>query len=190
VLVELADDFPMLASLVDRRLGGQRRLPIGKPKAAAGELAFTSGAPDAAAERAEASASEALEPPAESARDAPLPEAEPPPSTIASPAGAKLPARYGLSIQFRSLPDDDAVARLVDATAWINEAHPAYRRAVRSRSEGYHLALAVALALAPLAAEPTGHVDFVTAFLARWGGAVERPRGRGRRAAGRASRRG
>jgi hypothetical protein len=42
---------------------------------------------------------------------------------------------------------------LVESRVWVNEAHPAYRRAVASRSEGYHLALAVALALAPLAVE-------------------------------------
>lgn len=58
----------------------------------------------------------------------------------------------------------------------MNEAHPAYRRAAASRSEGYHLALSVALALAPLAAEPSGEHDFVTAFLSRWGEALEKPR--------------
>src|SRR5437867_9325676 len=29
VLIDLADDFPMLGSLVEHRAGGQRRLPIG-----------------------------------------------------------------------------------------------------------------------------------------------------------------
>ena len=29
VLGQLADDFPLLASLVERRAGGQRRLPMG-----------------------------------------------------------------------------------------------------------------------------------------------------------------
>jgi hypothetical protein len=57
---------------------------------------------------------------------------------------------------------------------WVNEAHPAYRRAVASRSEGYHLAVAVALALAPLAVEPAKAHAFVTAFLAAWGGAGDR----------------
>jgi hypothetical protein len=65
--------------------------------------------------------------------------------------------------------------------------HPAYKRAVASRSEGYHLALSVALALAPLAAEPAGQHDFVIAFLGRWGEALEKPRA-GRRAAARVSR--
>ena len=61
---------------------------------------------------------------------------------------------------------------------WVNEAHPAYRRAATSRSEGYHVALAVALALAPLAVEPAAEHGFVTAFLGRWGEPVagRRPR--------------
>ena len=65
------------------------------------------------------------------------------------------------------------MARLVESTVWINAAHPAYRRAVASRSEGYHLALASALALAPLAVEPAKEHAFVIAFLASWGRAIE-----------------
>lgn len=57
---------------------------------------------------------------------------------------------------------------------WVNEAHPAYRRAVASRSEGYHLAVAVALALAPLAVEPAREHAFVTAFLQAWGASADR----------------
>jgi hypothetical protein len=64
---------------------------------------------------------------------------------------------------------------------WVNEAHPAYRRAVASRSEGYHVALAVALALAALAVDPAKEHAFITAFLARWGAAIERRGGSRRR---------
>lgn len=63
----------------------------------------------------------------------------------------------------------DADARLIESTVWVNEAHPAYRRAVSSRAEAYHLALAVAAALAPLAVEPQHAQRFISAFLARWG---------------------
>jgi hypothetical protein len=69
----------------------------------------------------------------------------------------------------------------VESTVWVNETHPAYRRAVASRSEGYHLALAVALALAPLAVDPAKEHTFITAFLARWGAAIERRGGSRRR---------
>jgi hypothetical protein len=62
----------------------------------------------------------------------------------------------------------------VESTVFINRAHPAYQRAAASRSEGYHVALSVALALAPLAVEPAGEHAFVTAFLSRWGEAVSK----------------
>jgi hypothetical protein len=64
------------------------------------------------------------------------------------------------------------MARLVDSTVWINEAHPAYQRALASRSVGYHTALAVALALASLAVEPVDEHAFITQFLAHWGDAA------------------
>jgi hypothetical protein len=89
--------------------------------------------------------------------------------------------RYGLSIQFESRPNDAELAHLVESTVWVNEAHPAYRRAVASRSEGYHVALAVALALAPLAVDPAKEHAFIVTFLARWGAAIERRKGGRRR---------
>jgi len=97
--------------------------------------------------------------------------------------GPPRPIRYGLSIQFEDRPDDREVARLVESTVWVNAAHPAYRRAAASRSEGYHIALAAALALARLAVEPAQEHAFVTAFLLRWGQTLDhgaqRRRGRG-----------
>ena len=94
---------------------------------------------------------------------------------------ARRPVRYGLSIGFESRPDDPELGRLVDSTVWVNEAHAAYRRAAASRSEGYHTALAVALALAPLAVDPAKEHAFITAFLSSWGAAIERRKGRSRR---------
>jgi hypothetical protein len=91
-----------------------------------------------------------------------------------SAGGPRKPARYGLSIQFEPRPEDPELARLVETTVWINEAHPAYRRATASRSEGYHVALATAMALAPLAVEPAKEHAFLTTFLAAWGAALER----------------
>src|SRR5439155_3677651 len=78
---------------------------------------------------------------------------------------------------------DSELGRLVESTVWVNEAHPAYRRAAASRSEGYHTALAVALALAPLAVDPAKEHAFITAFLASWGAAIERRKGHTRRSA-------
>ena len=100
---------------------------------------------------------------------------------VPSAGGTRKPARYGLSIQFEPRPDDPELARLIEATVWINEAHPAYRRATASRSEGYHVALATAMALAPLAVEPAKEHAFLTTFLAAWGAALERRGARRRR---------
>jgi hypothetical protein len=55
---------------------------------------------------------------------------------------------------------------------WINTDHAAYQRAEATRSTGYHIAVAVALALAPLATGGVGVQQFVTAFLAQWGESV------------------
>jgi hypothetical protein len=101
---------------------------------------------------------------------------------LPQPESARLPgtggkfrrATYGLSIQFESRADDDELGRLVENTVWVNDAHPAYRRAVSSRSLGYHLALTVALALAPLAVASSEEHFFVTRFLAEWGNAHRR----------------
>ncbi len=188
VLVDLADDFPMLASLVEQRLGGQRKLPIGRPGASSSASAFLAASLGSAAEAARpASPTATVEAgPAPVTNGDGSPETgvtSPPesaPAVLPTDAGPRRPARYGLAIQFACRPDDAELARLVDTTVWVNDAHPAYKRAVASRSEGYHLALSVALALAPLAAESSGQQDFLNAFLSRWGEALEKP-GAGRK---------
>lgn len=182
VLLDLADAFPLLAALVDRRPGGQRKLPFGGPRAVA-----EPGAMPAVALAGESAGTAA--PTGEPAEPTTRQEATPPPEepgpraeAVAEAAlpgqGPKRPARYGLTIAYESRPDDAALGRLIESTVWVNDAHPAYRRAVQSRSEGYHLALTVAMALAPLAVEPAQAHAFVTAFLTRWG---EAARAKGRR---------
>jgi hypothetical protein len=101
--------------------------------------------------------------------------------TLDTVAGRRRPARYGLLVQFEARPADPERGRLVDSTIWINDAHPAYTRAVASRSLGYHTALAVALALAPLAVEARDEHTFITQFLAHWGSAPAANRVTGRR---------
>lgn len=88
------------------------------------------------------------------------------------------PMRYGLELRFESRPEDPELGRLIESSVVINQGHPTYRRAVASRSEGYHIALCVALAVARLAAEPKESHTFVTTFMTRWGEALEgaRPR--------------
>lgn len=81
--------------------------------------------------------------------------------------GLDLP--FGLDIQFEDLSDNSELGRVVESTVWVNRSHPAYRRALASHSVGYHIALAVAMALAPLAVPSANKDKFVTAFLSRWG---------------------
>lgn len=168
VLVRLADDFPMLASLVDRRPGGQRRLPMGRlgsGTALMPVVPLPEESPEGGASAPEAMASEST----------PTAGSPPPPAADLPDKGAegpRRPAKYGLAIHYESRPQEPSLARLVDTVVWVNEAHPAYRRAVSSRSEGYHLALCVAMALGPLVTTPGGHPQFIEAFLRRWGKAL------------------
>lgn len=177
VLFDLAEDFPLLASLVNRRTGSQGRLSIasGAPSREGWPLDEPSSRvrETVAVEAAEAERS------SEKLRDEPESESTawaPDPAQTARRGGRK-PARLGLSIQFEDRPGETELSRLIESTVWINASHPAFRRAVETRSQGYHAALAVALALAPLAVEPAAEHGFITRFLAQWGRVVIRRRG-------------
>jgi hypothetical protein len=169
VLGDLADDFPLLATLVERHRGGQTRLSMGRPGPGLVPLE-----PPHGAEPPEEAAPPAAEPPGVSEPRPPAPFVPQPPAEapVAGKEGPKRPARYGLQIRFENRPGELALARLAGSIVWVNEAHPAYRRAVATRSEGYHYALATALAVGPLAVEAARVAEFVTTFLARWGESV------------------
>ncbi len=217
VLEDLADDFPLLRSLVDRRAGGQKRLPmpgrgdervpaslfanapVGHESAGEECASPPAGGPTSKPPEGSCSPKPESSPPSQEqvppSGDQPQPENEPlgakdgqPQAPIAASAGIldtvigrRRPARYGLLVQFESRPGDPELGRLVDSTIWINDAHPAYTRAVASRSLGYHTALAVALALAPLAVEARDEHTFITQLLAHWGSAHAANRVTGRR---------
>ncbi len=206
VLMDLAESFPLLAALVEQRAGGQQRLPTAKSvkggEALVSGTEWASGAALGASPASESlpaalGVSEPLSgelpreggPPALKSAREPAQGQESAPTAAPGSAEAHLPAergprrpgRYGLSIQFEARPGDPELARLVESTVWVNDAHPAYRRAAASRSEGYHIALASALALAPLAVEPAKEHAFVTAFLESWGAALDRRRPTSRR---------
>jgi hypothetical protein len=178
VLLELSEGFPLLASLVEHRRGGQKRLPLAPQTDARSGLGFgpklSSTAP--ADENAADAAAAAASPDAPGEKDI-----SPPPSqselpaggaALPKPRGERRPIKLGLAVQFEDRPGDLEPGRLMESTVFINRAHPAYQRAAASRSEGYHIAPSVALALAPLAVEPAKEHAFITAFLARWGEAV------------------
>lgn len=216
VLAEMADAFPLIASLVEKRAGGQARLPLGaRGKASAGRAsagtAWLEGSGVARSAEAAHGTTAATDEADGAGPESPAPGAGPhdgaepgapreghsaAPGTHHAPGlewpttGARRkPVRLGLTLQFESRPEDSSLGRLVDTTVWVNEAHPAYRRAAATRAEGYHLALTVALSLSPLAVEAKDMHAFVTAFLARWGEALDRPAARGRKPRRRPARR-
>jgi hypothetical protein len=195
VLVDMADDFPLLGALVERRAGGQRRIPMGSPdpRAAAAASSWAPGEELATTEQEAPSQAPEPAPPGAGGPDDGDPAGDAAPSGARDPRSAHtrmtLPGRpaarrrgrYSLEVRFESRPDSDAMGRLVESTVWVNDAHPAFRRAAASRAEGYHVALSVAMALATLAADPTRAHDFITAFMARWGEAAD-GKGKGKRA--------
>ncbi len=180
VIEDLTADFPLLTSLVENRAGGQRRLPMGTGartgESAAGLRLTVEGAEAAEPERIKTAengkSSEKSTPPGESR----VAESAAPGPDQPDDRAKSRPVRSGLRIQFEERPDDPEIGRLIESTVWVNTAHPAYRRAAASRSEGYHFALSVALALAPLAAEARKEHAFLTAFLVHWGKSIERSR--------------
>ena len=206
VLLDLAEDFPMLAMLVERKSGGQRKLLMGKgggdgagggqpslllpetderepviePPNASDYVVPPSDEREPAADEETPPPPERtpLEPPAAGAGAGAAPS---PPLQLPARKGRRRPARLGLTIQFESRPDDPDLGRLEQTTVWVNDAHPAYRRAAASRAESYHLALTVAMALARVAVEPAQEHVFVSAFLSRWGEAASGSRTTGSR---------
>ena len=86
---------------------------------------------------------------------------------IAVLVGLDLPV--GLDIELEDRSENSELARVVDSTVWVNRSHPAYQRALASRSIGYHYAVAVAMAIAPLAVDSATENKLVTAFLSLWG---------------------
>jgi hypothetical protein len=182
VLLELAEGFPLLASLVEHRRGGQKRLPLASSAALGGEPGFSPMPLLEAPEVGEGTAEIGTAPESSGAPGGPEHPTAPFPGDDSRAEGVALPdsrrrsrpIKLGLAVQFEERPGDPEPGRLVESTVFINRAHPAYQRAAASRSEGYHVALSVALALAPLAVEPAGEHAFVTAFLSRWGEAVSK----------------
>ena len=186
VLDELAADYPLLTTLAERRSGGQKRLPLGDASRAGegpwgGDLALGAGSAGAVEGGREDEPTSAPtlgqtngQKPSKGA-SSPRPEDLRGADDVHVPGPSKKRrhARLALQLRFESLPGDDRLGRLIESTVWVNDAHPAYRRAVASRAEGYHLAVTVASALAPHTVEPEQMQDFVNAFLARWGEAAQ-----------------
>jgi hypothetical protein len=157
-------------SLTEHRPGGQRKLALSGDGSEAKEL-FT----PLALATVDTQLASPVAPAEPAAPSTPEPEGA---SAELAAGERKQRAHLGLRIQFESRPDDAMLGRLVQSTIWVNDAHPAYQRAQASRQQGYHLAVTVAMTLAPLAAESAHVHEFVSEFLERWGSVGVR-KGRG-----------
>ena len=122
LLEDLAEDFPLLASLVEQRAGGQKRLAFGAKAYTEGrELIATAVAESA--ERQEGNSGSTPRINAETRADDHAPGNEEPPEPESIPSshavripgrnGARRPGHYGLDIQFEDRPEDADLARLV-----------------------------------------------------------------------------
>ena len=183
LLEDLACDFPLLSSLVERHAGGQKRLPLGGRGESDGRGFVAASIAETIANQSadeESSPAPSVEPAAATSQPNEPPTAVDQSTFLPAKSGARRPAHYGLDIRFEDLSDERNFGRLVESTVWVNRAHPAYRRALASRSIGYHIALTVAMSLAPLAVEAAQQSDFILTFLTRWGEAVDKPAARKR----------
>jgi anti-sigma regulatory factor (Ser/Thr protein kinase) len=193
VLLDLASEFPALSALVEHRPGGQKRLPTAAADSITAERearasrdepappAACAAGPTPADEQIDTADHDTAHERAEVVAPEPLIAPEPPGhSVLLAPmaGGPRRPTRYGLAVDFEERVDSSELGRLVESTVFVNTAHPAYLRAVASRSEGYHAALTVGMALAAVAVDPAERQAFLTAFLARWGEALGRDRRR------------
>ena len=77
--------------------------------------------------------------------------------------------RAGLTLSFENAPERKELGWLVENTIWINEGHPAYRRAMNSAAENYHLLLSVAWVLSSYLGGEKSPQDFINRFLSSWG---------------------
>jgi hypothetical protein len=203
VLDDLAGDFPLLSSLIERRAGGHKQLPLpGRGNERVPATLFAKGNGGVNGQPLTESPPEGAGQPGQpSARGDPSPitdpaqtpagnrnegggnlPAEPAVGALGTVPGRRRAARSAIVLRFEARPGDDELGRLVESTIWINDVHPAYVRAVESRSIGYHIALAVALSLAPLTVGAAGEHAFLTQFLAQWGSLHKAPRAARRRA--------
>ena len=129
VLAGLADDFPLLAMLVKRVAGGPHKLRVGRARVPEADpatidmFAVPTVKTDAPPTDVPTTEPRTAEPPTTQS-PAPSPEVG-----IPATNGRRQPTRLGLRIEFESRADDPELGRLVDTTIWVNDAHPASRRA-------------------------------------------------------------
>jgi hypothetical protein len=156
VVAGLVGDFPELRPLLDTR---RRAIPGGGE----GE-AGSSGKPPGESAGFETTGEEAGAKPSTPGLEPEKPGEEPVAEETGSP---RKPA--GLRITFDLRPDRPEMGWLSGTTVCVNQAHSAYRRAVQSRSESYHIAVTVAWVLSQYVEHGKPLSEFINRFLDGWG---------------------
>jgi len=78
----------------------------------------------------------------------------------------------GLMIGFEDNENREELGWLIESTVWINKGHPAYRRAINSDAENYHIVLSVAWVLSGyLEGEKSSQMS-INRFLSSWGSRI------------------
>ena len=78
--------------------------------------------------------------------------------------------RPGLMIGFDDDPNREDLGWLLNNTIWINEGHPAYKKAKNSGAENYHIVFSIAWVLSNYLEESKSPQIFIGRFLSSWGG--------------------
>jgi len=77
--------------------------------------------------------------------------------------------RPGLMIGFEDNEEREELGWLTESTVWINKGHPAYRKALNSEAENYHIVLSVAWVLSGYLEREKSPQMFINRFLSSWG---------------------
>ena len=77
--------------------------------------------------------------------------------------------RPALMIGFEDDPNRDELGWLTESTVWVNRQHPAYRRALRTGADTYHVMLTVGCVLSVHLESEKSPQQFINRFLALWG---------------------
>lgn len=81
-------------------------------------------------------------------------------------AARKMP---GLSLALENLTDaPDSLGRIVEDTVSINTLHPAWKKALETKQEEYHILVVVGLVLADFVAPEKHPLEFLAKFLSSW----------------------
>lgn len=97
----------------------------------------------------------------------PPPHSESGAGSRASGAGRKR--EPGIKIGFEDDASSAILGRLVEDTAWINTAHPAWKKAKNEGFEAYHILHTVAWILSSFIESEHSPHEFVSRFLSAWG---------------------